>query len=121
MDGVGTRLDKLAKALGCGLSRISTEIGLSTSTLTLAKKSKNGIPSEYIRMIVERYPQVNAMYLVMGEGDVIMNEKKNPVEQVDYEGSIEKIEKAEILMLQLKAELRDFRNMQAGRRKSERK
>ena len=96
----------LTPPLGEGLSKIGKRIGLSTSTLTLARTSKNGIPSEYIRRIVEEYPQVNMCYLVTGEGDVLRSDgdvAKGERQAVhDIGETIRKLEQAEFLIGQLK-------------------
>ena len=76
MDNVKTRLEKLSKSLGIPLSVLSPGIGLSDSTLFAVKRAKNGIPSEYIRLIKEHYPRVNVEYLVTGEGEVLLPEQK---------------------------------------------
>ena len=87
MDSIEERLNKLAAHAGVGLFKVSMEIGLSKTTLNMLKGSKNGIPSEYISRIAEKYPEVSIEYMVTGKGDLLKSDKRKK-ELLDIEKSL---------------------------------
>ena len=105
MDSVKTRLENLASELGMGLSAIGLKIGLCSSTLQATKNSKNGIPSEYLRMIAEEFPQIDMEYMVTGKGSILKTDfkKKERKEEI-----LKKIEKMGMDIVELKKEVRDM-------------
>lgn len=107
MDSVKTRIERLSKALGVPVSVLSPQIGLSDSTLFAVKRAKNGIPSEYIRLLKEHYPRVNIEYLVMGEGDILLPDvKETDLKKFEILKKMELVETAVSAMKQELLELK---------------
>ena len=73
MDTIEERLEKLSNALGMSVVAISEAIGLSRSTLSSSKKNKSGFSSKPLAILSERFPQINIMYLITGEGDIMQD------------------------------------------------
>ena len=73
MDTIEERLEKLSNALGMSVVAISEAIGLSRSTLSSSKKNKSGFSSKSLAILSERFPQINIMYLITGEGDIMQD------------------------------------------------
>lgn len=71
MDTFETRLEKLSSALGMTLKAIGEAIGASHGTLPALKNGKNGISSKYLYEISKKFPQINILYLITGEGDIL--------------------------------------------------
>ena len=73
MDTIEERIEKLSNALGMSVVAISEAIGLSRSTLSASKKNKSGFSSKHLAILSERFPQINIMYLITGEGDIMQD------------------------------------------------
>jgi len=73
MDTIEERLEKLSNALGMSVVAISEAIGLSRSTLSASKKNKSGFSSKHLAILSERFPQINILYLITGEGDIMQD------------------------------------------------
>lgn len=73
MDTIEERLEKLSNALGMSVVATSEAIGLSRSTLSSSKKNKSGFSSKSLAILSERFPQINIMYLITGEGDIMQD------------------------------------------------
>lgn len=73
MDTIEERLEKLSNALGMSVVATSEAIGLSRSTLSSSKKNKSGFSSKHLAILSERFPQINIMYLITGEGDIMQD------------------------------------------------
>jgi archaellum component FlaC len=73
MDTIEERLEKLSNTLGMSVVAISEAIGLSRSTLSASKKNKSGFSSKHLAILSERFPQINIMYLITGEGDIMQD------------------------------------------------
>lgn len=73
MDTIEERIEKLSNALGMSVVAISEAIGLSRSTLSSSKKNKSGFSSKSLAILSERFPQINIMYLITGEGDIMQD------------------------------------------------
>ena len=80
MDSVSERLDKLSAALNESLSRMSVSIGCERSILTQVKGNATGIPSVYIQKLAQKYPDVNIVYLVTGEGEPLKSMELDKVQ-----------------------------------------
>lgn len=123
MDSISTRFEKLSELTGVGICRISAELGLSRMTLTQMKKSKNGIPSEYLRKIIERYPHVNLYYLVTGEGEIVKERKigtdiETKCREILSE-SLYDLEQAELAILRMKTRILNGKYLKAEEQKTE--
>lgn len=75
MDTFETRLEKLSAALGMTLKAIGEAIGASHGTLPALKKGKNGISSKHLYEISKKFPQINILYLITGEGDILQEDR----------------------------------------------
>lgn len=73
MDTIEERIEKLSNALGMSVVATSEAIGLSRSTLSSSKKNKSGFSSKSLAILSERFPQINIMYLITGEGDIMQD------------------------------------------------
>lgn len=73
MDTIEERIEKLSNALGMSVVATSEAIGLSRSTLSSSKKNKSGFSSKHLAILSERFPQINIMYLITGEGDIMQD------------------------------------------------
>ena len=73
MDTIEERLEKLSNALGMSVVATSEAIGLSRSTLSSSKKNKSGFSSKHLAILSERFPQINILYLITGEGDIMQD------------------------------------------------
>ncbi len=73
MDTIEERIEKLSNALGMSVVAISEAIGLSRSTLSSSKKNKSGFSSKSLAILSERFPQINILYLITGEGDIMQD------------------------------------------------
>ena len=72
MDTIETRLEKLSTALGMTLKAIGEAIGVSHGTLPAIRNGKNGFSSNILLDISKKFPQINILYLVTGEGDILI-------------------------------------------------
>ena len=81
MDTFETRLEKLSSALGMTLKAIGEAIGASHGTLPALKKGKNGISSKHLFEISKKFPQINILYLITGEGDILQEPQTKEVLQ----------------------------------------
>lgn len=73
MDTIEERLEKLSNALDMSVVAISKAIGLSRGTLSASKNSKNGFSSKHLANLSEKFPQINILYLITGEGDIMQD------------------------------------------------
>ena len=73
MDTIEERIEKLSNALGMSVVATSEAIGLSRSTLSSSKKNKSGFSSKHLAILSERFPQINILYLITGEGDIMQD------------------------------------------------
>ena len=55
------------------LAAISETIGLSRSAVSAMKNSKNGFSSNQLAVLSEKFPQINILYLITGEGDILQD------------------------------------------------
>lgn len=105
MDTFEERLDKLTVALDMSLKAIGENIGVSHGTLSAIKTGKNGFSSKQLVNIAERFPQINILYLITGEGDILQDPQlteirkrldriENRMEQMEttISGRLERIE-----------------------------
>ncbi len=73
MDTIEVRIEKLSKVLDMPLAAISETIGLSRSAVSAMKNSKNGFSSNQLAVLSEKFPQINILYLITGEGDILQD------------------------------------------------
>ena len=74
MDKKTTILDRViifSEYLGMSLRSFSLSIGASAGYLHRQKTSNSNIGGDFIEKIIELYPQLNAVWLVTGEGKMI--------------------------------------------------
>lgn len=70
------RINELKKFLGVSLNKIASESGLgSVQILYDITKGKHGISKDVALKIVARYPNINPMWLLTGEGEMQLPDK----------------------------------------------
>lgn len=77
---VSERLDGLAEAMKLSLSKMSESIGCDRGILSQIKGNANGIPSIYIEKLVQKYPDINVVYLATGEGQPLKSMENDVVQ-----------------------------------------
>lgn len=101
MKSISERLQSLSEALGVSLGKLSEDIGCDRSMFVQMKKSKNGIPSEYIAELSQLYPDINVRFLVTGEGEPLMSMELTE-EQISASSLLNNIERCERDLAKLK-------------------
>lgn len=70
------RLDKYIKFRGMNDNRLTLESGLAVGTLGKSRKPGKDITIKTAEIILETYPEINRLWLLRGEGDMIGSTKK---------------------------------------------
>lgn len=70
------RLEEVIKWTGLSTHAFAMELGLKRSeNLYRVRREKNGVSRKLAETIVQRYPEVNMLWLFTGEGQMFNNEK----------------------------------------------
>jgi transcriptional regulator with XRE-family HTH domain len=68
------RLSSLIKALGLSAAQFADEIGVQRSSISHVISGRNKPSMDFIEKILQRFPRVNADWLIMGSGSVFRDE-----------------------------------------------
>ena len=68
---INDRLEEFANSLHIGKRDFEIEAGLASGTLS--KRPKNGVRTDTIRRIKEKYPQLSTEWLIMGTGEMLID------------------------------------------------
>lgn len=85
-----TRIKELISREKLNSAQFSTEIGIAPSSLHHIVSGRNNPSLDVIQKILERYPQINAEWLINGKGPVFKNMVqgelfKSPEESIEME------------------------------------
>lgn len=99
---VNQRLKFLIKKLNLNITSFSKEIGISQSSIRNIVDGENQPSAKVLIPILERYPELNANWLLVGTGEIFFNEKNQVQEEkVEYKTAQQEVEalKKEIELL----------------------
>lgn len=74
---ISQRINELISALGHNKSSFAQAIGVSQPIVTHITNGRNNPGLEVIQKILTKYPEVSAEWLVMGRGEMMLNNKLN--------------------------------------------
>ena len=77
------RLIEFIEYAGLSARKFDLSIGAANGYTLRMKKNHASIGSDVIENIIKTYPQLNVVWLLTGEGDMIKNEEKNQVLDFD--------------------------------------
>ncbi|MEL5895010.1 hypothetical protein AAE250_16145 [Bacteroides sp. GD17] len=100
------RLLDICKALGISASEMSTSIGMSRPYIANLKKD---ITTEVLLNIHTKYPSVNIMRIITGEGDILLDDNKNLNSEINFSFFIEKYNQLESENKKLLLEIGELR------------
>jgi hypothetical protein len=73
-------LEGLLSYLKISANKLSSEIGLTANTsIYHIKNGRNGISPDLANKIVDRYPEINYIWLLTGEGEMIEGEMEQSI------------------------------------------
>lgn len=78
---MGTIIERLCKYMnhtGLNPNKITVEAGLSVGLIGKSIRANKGLNSETIEKILHAYPQLNAAWLLTGEGEMLKENTKPP-------------------------------------------
>lgn len=71
MQRISERIEKLIESLGVTKNKFSKEIGTSSALISqIVANGKDSFRVDLIQKIVNRYPDVNVYWLMLGEGEI---------------------------------------------------
>jgi hypothetical protein len=71
------RLKSLIDELGMSISRFEKEIAAGSSSIQKAIKEERSIGVDRVNLIIKRFPEVNAGWLISGQGEMFLNVSHN--------------------------------------------
>lgn len=75
LETIAGRLKSLISELGFTTRKFEIECGITKSTLSKAISEKRSMGVDKINLITQRFPEVNAGWLVSGQGKMFLNAK----------------------------------------------
>lgn len=108
MGKIVDRIGKYAESKNISIRKIEQEIGASNGTLSKAIGKGKDILAEWVALFVKNFPDANPVWLITGEGDMLLEpdfstEGENAIEgnlqEVIYKTKIRHLE--ELLKLQI--------------------
>ncbi|EKB49591.1 hypothetical protein [Cecembia lonarensis] len=97
MGAIVNRIGLYAETKGISIRKIEVEIGASNGTLSKAISKEKDVLSEWIAVFVQKFPDVNPVWLLTGEGNMSISEAQSL--SIDKENAyIEKIAHLEELL-----------------------
>jgi uncharacterized coiled-coil protein SlyX len=102
-----TRLDALIQCKGLNDNRVTVQAKIAVGTLGKQRRSGKGLSYDSIVKILRTYPDLNPTWFILGEGEMILEEKSNYHEELlgtlkEQETTIKKQEeKINLLISQL--------------------
>lgn len=115
MDTLSSRVISLREVLGLRQTEFAESIGIKRGTLSVIEKGTSSPSYHFIEAVLNKYPQVNATWLITGKGEMFIDgyvpeppqpllEKKKAEKKLDDEW-------AERLIERLERELNDTKEL----------
>lgn len=74
MGSLVNRIGFYAEKKGISIRKIEVEIGASNGTLSKAISKEKDVLSEWIAVFVKKFPDVNPVWLLTGEGNMLISD-----------------------------------------------
>lgn len=73
------RIEQFVEYLGISVRAFEQKIGASNGLIRKAITNKSDIQSKWISIIVDRFPQINTEWLLIGKGPMLKSDSENTV------------------------------------------
>lgn len=79
-----SRLDEYMRYAGLNDNRITKEVGLQIGVINKARKRDSGLSADNIEKILYTYKDINARWLITGEGEMLQNQSENNQDNISF-------------------------------------
>lgn len=79
-----SRLDEYMRYAGLNDNRITKEAGLQIGVINKARKRDSGLSADNIEKILYTYKDINARWLITGEGEMLQNQSENNQDNISF-------------------------------------
>ncbi len=73
------RLLKLMEELNLTSTKLAEEIGVQRSSISHILSERNKPSFDFIRKLIEKYPEINPKWLLLGEGSMYLKERQSSI------------------------------------------
>lgn len=92
LPGILVRLQQFIDRMNLSLYQVNKEAGLSKGLLTNAFAKRQGLTTSTLEALLNTYPQLNANWLIVGRGEMLIAETKDTTPHAAHEQHLQHLD-----------------------------